>query len=68
MDSHKDKPDTGADELPPRAESALHDNVRITRSKLVFDELAIVDDDSGSDPYNSTGAHCILKIRDIAED
>ena len=68
MDSHKDKPITTAEETPPRAESARHDDVRITRSKLAFDELSIVDDDRGSDPYNNTGAHCILKTRDIAKD
>ncbi|HSD69790.1 MAG TPA: hypothetical protein VLB07_09555 [Woeseiaceae bacterium] len=67
MDSHKDKQLARADELPTQTDSALHDNVRITRSKLVFDELSIVDDDRGSDPYNSTGAHCILKARDIAD-
>jgi len=28
--------------------------------------LEIADDDFGSDPYNRTGSHCVLKISDDA--
>lgn len=66
MDLHKDRLAAATDETPPQAESAPHRNVRITRSRLVLDELAIIDDDRGSDPYNNTGAHCILKSRDTS--
>ncbi len=67
MDSHKDKPGNALRKVPPQVETDLRSNVKIVQSKFVFsDELSIADDDRGSDPYNNTGAHCIIKLKDIA--
>jgi len=42
-----------------------HKDVQILRSKIVdTNELAIVDDDdTGGDPYNSTGQHVIINSK-----
>lgn len=67
MDSHKDKPGNAPQKVPPQVETDLRSNVKIVQSKFVFsDDLSIADDDRGGDPYNSTGAHCIIKPKDIA--
>jgi hypothetical protein len=73
MDSHKVKSGNAMHKVPPRVESALRNNARINarivQSKFVFGgELSIVDDDCGIDPYNNTGAHCIIKQRDVARE
>jgi hypothetical protein len=53
--------------VPPQVETDPRSNVKVLQSKFVFgDELSIADDDRGGDPYNSTGAHCIIKAKDIA--
>lgn len=69
MDSHKDKPGNALRKVPPQVETDLRNNVNIVQSKFEFGgELSIADDDRGGDPYNSTGAHCIIKPKDIADD
>jgi hypothetical protein len=73
MDSHKDKsrngPRSESHNAPPQEETHLRDNVKIVQSKFVFGhELSIADADRGGDPYNSTGAYCIIKPKGIADD
>ncbi len=69
MDSSKDKSRNGLHNAPLQEEANLRGNVKIVHSKFVFsDELSIADDDHGGDPYNSTGAYCIVKPKDIADD
>ena len=47
-----------------------HKDVRILRSEIGHtNELAILDDDdTGGDPYNSTGQHVIIKSRNRLDD
>ncbi len=71
MDSNKDKSGyglhNGSRNGSLHEETILRSNVKVVQSKFVFgDELSIADDDRGGDPYNNTGAHCILKAKDIA--
>ncbi len=67
MDSNKDKSRNAPYSVPPQVQIDPRSNVKIVQSKFVFgDELAIADDDRGGDPYNNTGAHCIIKAKDIA--
>ena len=45
-----------------RSKPILRNNVKVVQSKFEFgDELSIADDDRGGDPYNNTGAYCIIK-------
>jgi hypothetical protein len=62
MNSHNAKLATAASEAPVQVNTDLHD-VQVLRSSIKDDEgLTIADDfDIGGDPYNSTGAHCIIK-------
>lgn len=63
MDRQKDKTVKTLHKAPPAVETDLRNNVRIVQSNFAFgDELSIVDDDRGGDPYNSTGAHCIIRV------
>jgi hypothetical protein len=67
MDSNKDKSRNALHNTPLQEETDLRGNVKIVHSKFVFsDQLSIADDDHGGDPYNNTGAHCILKAKEIA--
>jgi len=67
MDSNKNKSRIAQATMPPPVETDPGRNVKIVQSKFVFgDELSIADDDRGGDPYNSTGAYCIIKAKDIA--
>jgi hypothetical protein len=66
MDSNKDKSRNTLHKVQPQVDPDPRRNVKIVQSKFVFgDELSIADDDRGGDPYNSTGAHCIIKPKDI---
>ena len=66
MDSNKDKSRIAPHNVLPQEETIRRSNVKVVQSKFVFgDEFSIVDDDRGGDPYNSTGAHCIIKPKDI---
>jgi hypothetical protein len=69
MNSHNPKPQSVAPGKLVRIETDRND-VRVLRSRLrELDELAIVDDyDNGGDPYNSTGQHIALKIKQLVED
>ena len=62
MNSHNAKLATAAGKAPVQVNTDLHD-VQVLRSSIKDDEgLTIADDfDIGGDPYNSTGAHCIIK-------
>ena len=53
---------------PGPAESGLRSNVTVHHADLnEAAELAIADDfEPGDDPYNSTGQHVILKLREDA--
>lgn len=65
MDTQKDKAGKTLRKAPTVVETDLRNHVRIVQSTFAFgDELSIVDDDRGRDPYNSTGAHCIIKFKD----
>ena len=79
MDSDKHKAGSALHEAPPKVETDPRINgrldarigaqidARIVQSKLVSGgELSIADDDRGGDPYNSTGAYCIIKPKTIA--
>jgi glutathione S-transferase len=71
VDSNKYKsrngPRSESHNVLPQVEADLRSNLKIVQSKFVFgDELSIADDDHGGDPYNSTGAYCIIKAKDIA--
>jgi hypothetical protein len=62
MNSHNAKLATAASKAPVQVNTDLQD-VQVLRSSIKDDEgLTIADDfDIGGDPYNSTGAHCIIK-------
>ena len=49
--------------------AANEEESRIVSANLIESaELAITEDDTGSDPYNSTGQHVIIKSKLIPED
>ena len=49
--------------------AANEEESRVVDANLVeATQLAITDDDTGSDPYNSTGQHVIIKSKLIPED
>jgi len=62
MNSHNAKLATVARKAPIKVDTDLHD-VQVLRSSIKdVESLAIADDqDSGGDPYNCTGQHCIIK-------
>ena len=64
MNSHNTKTESIVGNGPVRTGSES-EAVRLTRSRLVgATELAISEDcDQGSDPYNSTGQHVIIKSK-----
>ena len=64
MDSHNPKVEKVVTNEMIRIETD-HKDVQILRSKIVdTNELAIVDDDdTGGDPYNSTGQHVIINSK-----
>ncbi|HNP65024.1 MAG TPA: hypothetical protein PKH39_13895 [Woeseiaceae bacterium] len=64
MNSHNPKSNTVAKPAPMRIASDRNE-VRVLRSTLQEAErLEISDDqDSGGDPYNSTGQHIVMKIK-----
>ena len=69
MASHNSKADTQVKIAASRIEADLEE-VRVVRLNLQeAEELSISNDlDSGSDPYNSTGQHVILKVnRDLSD-
>lgn len=71
MDSNKHKSRIGprgeSHKVLPQSDTVLRSNVKVVQSKFVFgDELSIADDDRGGDPYNNTGAYCIIKSKDTA--
>ena len=69
MNSHNAKLTAAVRKAPVQADTDLH-NVQVLRSSIKdVDGLAIADDfDIGGDPYNSTGAHCIIKSDKNRED
>jgi len=75
MNSHNAKLATAARKAPVQVDADLHD-VKVLRSSIKdvdgledVDGLTIADDfDIGGDPYNSTGAHCIIKSDKNRED
>ena len=62
MNSHNTKLATAVRKAPVKIDTDLHD-VQVLRSSIKdVDGLAIADDfDTGGDPYNCTGQHCIIK-------
>ncbi len=62
MNSHNTKLATAVRTAPVKIDTDLHD-VQVLRSSIKdVDGLTIADDfDTGSDPYNCTGQHCIIK-------
>jgi hypothetical protein len=62
MNSHNAKLVTAARNAPIKVDTDLHD-VQVLRSSIKdVESLAIADElDSGGDPYNCTGQHCIIK-------
>ena len=64
MNSHNPKPGSAARNESVRI-AADKEQVRVVNSSLVeAAELAISEDcDKGSDPYNSTGQHVIIKSK-----
>ena len=68
MNSQKDKQVIANRRAQPRNGAGAGKDVRVLQSTLNFsDKLSIADDDDrGSDPYNNTGQHCILKSKLIA--
>ena len=62
MNSHNAKLVVAVRNAPVRVDTDLHD-VQILRSSIQdVDGLAIADEiDTGGDPYNCTGQHCIIK-------
>ncbi len=68
MNSHNAKLAAVVRKAPVRVDTDLHD-VQVLRSSIQdVDGLAIADDgDNGGDPYNCTGAHCIIKSDEIRE-
>ena len=75
MNSHNAKLTAAVRKAPIQVNADLHD-VQVLRSSIKdvdgledVDGLAIADDfDIGGDPYNSTGAHCIIKSDKNRED
>jgi len=62
MNSHNAKLVTAARKTPIKVDTDLHD-VQVLRSSIKdVESLAIADElDTGGDPYNCTGQHCIIK-------
>ena len=62
MNSHNAKLVTAARNAPIKVDTDLHD-VQVLRSSIKdVESLAIADElDTGGDPYNCTGQHCIIK-------
>jgi len=62
MNSHNAKLATAVRESPIKVDTDLHD-VQVLRSSIKdVESLAIADElDSGGDPYNCTGQHCIIR-------
>jgi len=62
MNSHNAKLATAVREAPIKVDTDLHD-VQVLRSSIKdVESLAIADElDSGGDPYNCTGQHCIIR-------
>ncbi|RLA22138.1 MAG: hypothetical protein DRQ63_13060 [Gammaproteobacteria bacterium] len=62
MNSHNAKLVTVARKAPIKVDTDLHD-VQVLRSSIKdVESLAIADElDTGGDPYNCTGQHCIIK-------
>ena len=49
--------------------AANEEDARVVNANLIESScLAITEDDTGSDPYNSTGQHVIIKAKLIPED
>ena len=69
MNSHNSKSQTDESNEPVRIETD-HKDVRILRSKIVdAPELSIEDDrDNGGDPYNTTGQHVVLELKNDLEE
>ena len=64
MNSHNPKTESVVSKKPARIE-ADQEEVRVIKTNLVeAADLAISDDiDTGSDPYNSTGQHVIIRSK-----
>ena len=68
MISHRMKTSKVVSNEPVRFETD-HKDMGGLRSELVdVNELSIVDDDTGGDPYNTTGQHLVIKSRINIED
>ena len=62
MKTHDTKPEAGIHRTPIVTDTAREEAAVISSSLMVDAELAIADDnDSGCDPYNSTGQHVVMR-------
>ena len=68
MNSHNPKTEAVVKNVTVQI-AANEEESRIVNENLIESaELAISDDDMGSDPYNSTGQHVIIKANLIPDD
>ena len=69
MNSHNAKPESVAKNVSVQIAAEPEESRVIASNLIEASELAITeDDDTGSDPYNSTGQHVIIKPKLIPED
>ena len=70
MNVQKSRKATVARKAPVQAEIDLRKNAQVIDSDVNnADELAVDDDfDSGGDPYNTTGSHVILQLKQDADE
>jgi hypothetical protein len=68
MNSHNTKTEAVVKNVTVQI-AANEEGPRVVNANLVESaELTISDDDTGSDPYNSTGQHVIIRAKLIPED
>ena len=70
MNVQKSRKATVARKAPVQVETDLRKNAQVIDSDVnTADELAVDNDfDSGGDPYNTTGSHVILQLKQDADE
>ena len=68
MNSHNANPATAYHKTPVADDSAVEE-AKVISTKLIKDlDLTFNDDDTGGDPYNTTGQHVILKQKNLPKE
>lgn len=68
MNSHNANP-VFAYHKTPVADASATEEAKVISTKLIKDlDLTFNDDDTGGDPYNTTGQHVILKQKNLPKE